>query len=233
MDMTGEQRIAARREIVWLALNDPDILRACIPGCQELVKTSDTEMTAVAVIKVGPISARFQGAVTLSELDPPNGYRITGEGSGGMAGNAGGGAVVQLVEAGDDTILKYEVSAQVGGKLAQIGGRMIDSTAKSLSAAFFKSFAAEIAARYGAGEENLGAVAASSTPAPIRANAPASAAPQSSPAGLPRLLLLGALLLGFSYLVLGSDAAPISAEFDRGVQMLMALAIGYLIGRKG
>lgn len=233
MDMTGEQRIAARREVVWQALNDPQILRACIPGCQELVKTSDTEMTAVAVIKVGPISARFQGAVTLSELDPPNGYRITGEGSGGMAGNAGGGAVVQLVEAGDDTILKYEVSAQVGGKLAQIGGRMIDSTAKSLSAAFFKSFAAEIAARYGAGEESVGAVAAPSTSKPVSANVPALAAQQSRPAGWPTLVLFGAVLLGFAYLVLGSNAAPISAEFDRAVQLLMALAIGYLFGRKG
>lgn len=144
MDMTGEQRIPASRETVWKALNDPEILRASIPGCQELIKQSDTDMTAVAVIKVGPISARFQGKVTLSDLDPPNGYRITGEGQGGVAGHARGGAAVRLTEADGETILHYEVSAQVGGRLAQLGGRMIDATARSMSAAFFKKFAEEI-----------------------------------------------------------------------------------------
>lgn len=232
MDMTGEQRIAARRETVWQALNDPDILRACIPGCQELVKTSDTGMTAVAVIKVGPISARFQGAVTLSELDPPHGYRITGEGSGGMAGSAGGGAVVRLIEAGDDTILKYEASAQVGGKLAQIGGRMIDSTAKSLSAAFFKSFAAEIAARSDAGDAIAGGATAPGVAALARNFEPASAGQPPQSAGLPSWLLLGSLLAGFAYLVFGGTALPVSAEFDRGVQLLMAMGIGYVWGRK-
>jgi carbon monoxide dehydrogenase subunit G len=228
MDMTGEQRIAARREIVWQALNDPEILRACIPGCQELVKTSDTEMTAVAVIKVGPISARFQGAVTLSELDPPNGYRITGEGSGGMAGNAGGGAVVQLIEAGDDTILKYEVSAQVGGKLAQIGGRMIDSTAKSLSAAFFQNFAAAIAAD----KTSSSGATKPSEKAPADLREPALAAQQPRSSDLTIWLIFAALLLGLAYLLFAGDAAPVSPEFDRTVQLVMALAIGYLLGRK-
>jgi len=138
MDMVGEQRIPARREIVWKALNDPNVLQACIPGCQELTKVSETEMTATAVIKVGPVTARFQGAVTLSDLDPPKGYRITGEGQGGIAGFSKGAAVVRLEEVGDDTILHYEVAAQVGGKLAQLGGRLIDATAKQMSGAFFK-----------------------------------------------------------------------------------------------
>ena len=145
MDMTGEQHIPATREAVWRALNDPDILRCCIPGCQELTRHSDTEMSAVAVVKVGPISARFQGAVTLSELDPPNGYRIVGEGQGGVAGHARGGALVKLIDDGDGTLLTYVVSAQIGGKLAQLGGRMIDASAKSMSAAFFRKFAEEIA----------------------------------------------------------------------------------------
>ena len=145
MDMTGEQRIPAPREAVWRALNDADVLRRCIPGCQELTMQSETEMSMVAVIKVGPISARFQGAVTLSELDPPNGYRIVGEGQGGVAGHARGGALVKLVDDGEGTLLTYVVSAQIGGKLAQLGGRMIDATAKSMSAAFFRNFAEEIA----------------------------------------------------------------------------------------
>ena len=141
MDMMGEQRIPADRDTVWKALNDADILRACIPGCQELIKESDTEMTAIAVIKVGPISARFQGRVTLSDLDPPNSYRISGEGSGGVAGFAKGGAVVKLsAESPDVTVLFYEVDAQIGGKLAQLGARLIDSTARKLAGEFFASF---------------------------------------------------------------------------------------------
>jgi hypothetical protein len=164
MDMTGEQRIPAPRDEVWAALNDPDVLRASIPGCQELVKQSDTQMTAVATLKVGPISAKFTGTVTLSDIDPPNGYRITGEGQGGVAGSARGGAVVRLREDGEDTILTYEVEAQVGGKLAQLGGRMIDATAKSISTTFFKKFAAEIEARRNA---MSGAAAAEAAPAKV------------------------------------------------------------------
>jgi len=151
MDMTGQQRIPASRDIVWKALNDPAILEACIPGCQELIKTSDTQMTATALIKVGPVTAKFQGAVTLSDLDPPNGYRIAGEGQGGVAGFAKGSAVVRLEQDGDGTILHYDVSAQVGGKLSQLGGRLIDATAKQMSGLFFKRFAEEIEAQYGGG----------------------------------------------------------------------------------
>jgi len=147
MDMRGQQHIPADRETVWNALNDPEILRVCIPGCQELTKSSDTEMTAVAVIKVGPVGARFQGAVTLSDLDPPNGYRISGEGQGGVAGFARGTAIVRLEPVDDGTLLHYEVEAQIGGKLSQLGGRLIDATARKLSGLFFEKFGQEILAR--------------------------------------------------------------------------------------
>ncbi len=153
MDMKGQQRIPASRAIVWKALNDPAVLEACIPGCQELIKTSDTQMTAIALIKVGPVTAKFQGAVTLSDLDPPNGYRIAGEGQGGVAGFAKGNAIVRLEQDGEDTILHYDVSAQVGGKLSQLGGRLIDATAKQMSGLFFKRFAEEIEAQYGGRSE--------------------------------------------------------------------------------
>ena len=141
MDMTGERRIAASRETVWQALNDPTVLKASIPGCESLEKLSDTDMKAIASVKIGPIAARFNGAVHLSDIDPPNGYTIGGEGQGGVAGFAKGGATVKLAADGPDaTILTYEVDAQIGGKLAQLGSRLIDSTAKKLAGQFFESF---------------------------------------------------------------------------------------------
>ncbi len=142
MQMNDSQRIPASREKVWAALNDPETLRQCIPGCQSLEQTAPNEMTATVVFKVGPVKATFGGKVTLSDLDPPNGYRISGEGSGGVAGFAKGGATVRLTADGADaTILTYEVDAQIGGKLAQLGSRLIDSTAKNLAGQFFESFA--------------------------------------------------------------------------------------------
>ncbi len=146
MDMTGERRIPAPRDAVWAALNDPVVLRACIPGCESLEKTSDTDMTGTVAMKVGPISARFSGRVQLTDLDPPNGYRIVGEGAGGAAGFAKGGADVRLTEDGAFTVLDYAVQAQVGGKIAQLGARLVDATAKSMADAFFNRFVAEVAA---------------------------------------------------------------------------------------
>lgn len=146
MQMTDSQRIEARRETVWAALNDPDVLKASIPGCEELIKHSDTELEAKVKLKVGPVKATFGGKVELLDLDPPNGYRIEGEGSGGVAGFARGGAKVQLEADGPDaTILHYEVDAKVGGKLAQLGARLIDSTAKRLAGEFFTAFAEQVA----------------------------------------------------------------------------------------
>ena len=182
MDMTGQQRIPASRDIVWKALNDPSILEACIPGCQELIKTSDTQMTATALIKVGPVTAKFQGAVTLSDLDPPNGYRIAGEGQGGVAGFAKGSAIVRLEPDGDDTILHYIVNADVGGKLAQLGGRLIDATAKQMSGLFFKRFAEEIDVQYGCGAQDSTTPADAPTQNITGSNASATAAVASAAA---------------------------------------------------
>ena len=146
MEMSGEYRIPAPRETVWLALNDPAVLKDCIPGCQSLEKLSDTEMTAKVQAKVGPVRATYIGQVTLSNIDPPRGYTISGEGKGGVAGFAKGGADVSLEEAGDDTLLRYTAKAQVGGKLAQIGARLIDATAKQLADEFFSNFASRLSA---------------------------------------------------------------------------------------
>jgi len=171
MEMTGEYRISAPRQTVWDALNDPDVLKQCIPGCDTLEKTSDTEMTATVTAKVGPVKATFKGAITLSDIDPPNGYTISGEGKGGAAGFAKGGAKIALEEAdGGGTLLRYEVTAMVGGKLAQIGSRLIDSTAKKMSRQFFGKFAELV------GEEET---AAADSVAAAPATAPAAKAPSA------------------------------------------------------
>ena len=140
MEMKGEERIEAPRDKVWNALNDPDVLRQCIPGCQSLEKTSDTSFAATVKVKVGPVSANFKGEVKLENINAPESYTISGEGKGGIAGFAKGGADVHLKDDGGDTLLSYEVKAQVGGKLAQMGSRLVDSTSKKLAGQFFSSF---------------------------------------------------------------------------------------------
>ena len=142
MEMTGEFRIPAPRQRVWEGLNDPEILKQCIPGCQTLEKVSDTEFNGRVVAAVGPVRATFGGKVTLSDLDPPHSYTISGEGSGGVAGFAKGGAKVNLAEEGAATVLTYAVQAQVGGKLAQVGSRLIDGVARKMANDFFGHFAA-------------------------------------------------------------------------------------------
>lgn len=140
MEMNDTQRINAPREAVYAALNDPEVLKECIPGCESLEKISDTEMNATVVLRVGPVKARFNGAVELSDLLPPESYTISGEGKGGVAGFAKGGAKIKLIEEGDETLLEYEVKVDIGGKLAQLGSRLIDSTSKKLASQFFKNF---------------------------------------------------------------------------------------------
>ena len=167
MELTGEYRIPAPREAVWKALNDPEILKQSIPGCEEIRKLSDTEMTAKVTARVGPVKASFSGKVTLSDLDPPNGYKISGEGQGGVAGFAKGSADVRLKpdETGAGTILTYTANAAVGGKLAQIGSRLIEGTSKQMADQFFGKFAEIVAA----GAAPAGAEAA---PVPVPAVAP-------------------------------------------------------------
>ena len=141
MELSDEIVINAPKEQVYAALNDPEVLKQCIPGCEELIKHSDTELEAKVVLKVGPVKARFSGDVQLDTAGAPDAFSLVGQGSGGAAGHAKGGADVTLTVDGDTTILRYEAKAEIGGKLAQLGSRLIQSTAKKLAAKFFKSFA--------------------------------------------------------------------------------------------
>ncbi|WP_428491991.1 SRPBCC family protein [Rhodopila sp.] len=186
MDMTGERRIPAPRQTVWQALNDPEVLKLSIPGCESLEKLDDDQMKATAAVKVGPISARFTGKVQLTDIDAPNGYRISGEGQGGVAGFAKGGADVALADQGAETLLSYKVNAQVGGKLAQLGGRLIDATAKQMADAFFDRFSKQVQAMSPAtghadpATDQTSSAAAQASPAAPGQTSPA--ATQASPA---------------------------------------------------
>jgi carbon monoxide dehydrogenase subunit G len=187
MDMTGERRIPASRQVVWDSLNDTAVLRASIPGCESLEKTDDTHMKATAAVKLGPISARFNGAVTLSDIDAPNGYTITGEGQGGVAGFAKGGAKVFLTDDAGATLLKYEVNAQVGGKLAQLGARLIDATAKQMAEQFFTKFSDEVQ-KLGGPEAVVAAEVPPSIAAPTAARGPETRMPAEMPPSAVRMI---------------------------------------------
>jgi hypothetical protein len=176
MKMSGEEIIPAPREAVWRALNDPAVLKQCIPGCESITKTSDTDLQARVIAKVGPVKAGFNGIVHLSDLNPPNSYRISGEGKGGLAGFAKGGADVRLETVTEGTKLSYDVDAQVGGKLAMLGSRLIDSTARSMATQFFEKFAAI------AGSAAAGAPAEAAAAAPAKvARKPAAKRPKKKP----------------------------------------------------
>ena len=191
MDMTGERRIPAPRQKVWDALNNTEVLRSCIPGCETLERLSDTAMKATAAVKIGPISARFTGNIALSDMDPPNSYRISGEGQGGVAGFAKGGANVRLSDDGPFTVLAYDVKAQVGGKIAQLGARLIDATSKQMADLFFDRFTAEVS-----GPPEVAAAGPIVAPAVLAASAaeagngtaallPTAPHPASSQSGMP------------------------------------------------
>ncbi len=149
MTMTGEVQLPASRETVWTKLNEPAVQRSCIPGCEQLDRNSNNEFQAVATIKIGPVKARWKGKVRFSDLDPPNSYRISGEGEGGVAGFAKGGAKVSLSDKDGGTLLSYNVEAQIGGKLAQLGQRLINSAAKKTAGDFFENFAAAVTPKTG------------------------------------------------------------------------------------
>lgn len=198
MEFTGEYKISAPRARVWQALNDAEALKACIPGCQSVDKISETEFTATVQARVGPVSAKFTGKVTLSDIDPPNGYTITGEGQGGVAGFGRGGAKVRLADDGSGgTILTYTAEAQVGGKLAQIGSRLIDGAARKIADEFFATFAAKLAAETPAPAPAPEAPTAPEAPAaPTVLDAPK---PAETPLGLGQsvwpLILVAAVLV--------------------------------------
>jgi carbon monoxide dehydrogenase subunit G len=201
MDMTGERLIAAPRAVVWEALNDPEILRQSIPGCDKIEKTSDNGFTATVTAKVGPVKASFSGAVTLSDIDPPNGYTIRGEGKGGPAGFASGGAQVKLEEAEGGTKLSYVVDAKVGGKLAQIGSRLIDATARKMADDFFARFSELVVAQASAGSAaSPAADAASADPAPPAA--PSVPAAEDRPKGLSTWVWVGGVIVIVALLLL-------------------------------
>ncbi len=144
MTMTGEVQLPATRETVYAKLIDADVLKACIPGCEQLEKLSDNEFQAIAVTKIGPVKAKWKGKVRLTDLDPPNGYKISGEGEGGVAGFAKGGATVALTDKDGGTLLTYNVEVQIGGKLAQLGQRLVAGASKKMADEFFNKFAAAV-----------------------------------------------------------------------------------------
>jgi carbon monoxide dehydrogenase subunit G len=221
MEMKGEQRIAATRARVWEALNDPDVLRQCIPGCQSLEKLSDDRLQAVVEIKIGPIGARFNGAVTISDAIAPESYTISGEGQGGTVGNARGGARVRLAEADGGTLLSYEVDAQVGGRLAQLGGPIIDATAKQLAGRFFTRFG-----------EVVEAPAAAATPvAPVESAALAAGVPvESAPAYVPAPITPTIPVLPPQPVVVHIHAGG-SALWGWIFAVALAIVGGFLLGR--
>jgi carbon monoxide dehydrogenase subunit G len=140
MEMSGEERIPASQADTWAALNDPEMLKACVPGCESIERVRDDEFQVLMVARVGPVSAKFKGKLTLSDIVPPQSYSISFEGQGGAAGFAKGGAKVNLVPENDQTKLLYDVKANVGGKLAQIGSRLVDAAARKVADDFFKNF---------------------------------------------------------------------------------------------
>lgn len=197
MDMSGEQIIPAPRDMVWAALNDPEILKQAIPGCEVIEKHSDTELSATVVAKVGPVKATFKGKVTLSDIDAPNGYTISGEGQGGAAGFGKGGAKVSLTEVPEGTKLSYTANAQVGGKLAQIGARLVDGAAKKMADDFFVRFNEIVAARAAAAPAapEVQATAQSAIPeTPAAQPAPSTPAPVAA-GGIPAWIWIGGLIV--------------------------------------
>jgi carbon monoxide dehydrogenase subunit G len=221
MNMTGQQRIAEPRQRVWEALNDPQILRASIPGCRSLEKEADDRFTATVEVKVGPIGARFKGAVSLADLAPPNGYTLILQGNGGIAGSIKGSAKVSLSEDAGGTLISYDVEAQVGGRMAQLGGPIIDATAKQLAGKFFSRFG-----------EIVGAAAKPAEPAPAKAGAspiatigePATlGVPSPAPSGgLPIAWMLTIVVAALAGFLIGRGQGAAGSDWA-------GLAIGLLI----
>jgi uncharacterized protein len=212
MEFSGEYRIPAKVQLVWEALNDPAALRTCIAGCKQLDKISDTEFSAIVSAKVGPVSATFRGNVVLSDLDPPHGYTLTGQGQGGAAGFARMSAQVALTAEGDQTLLKYVAKAEIGGKLASVGSRLVQVVAKKNADDFFAAFARQLG---GSGVQEQGAAVAGQPASPQASQQVFVSGAPSAPPGL-----------------LASLASPVPAWlviFGSG----LSIALGYMLGRFG
>jgi uncharacterized protein len=222
MKLTAEQRIAAPRQRVWEALNDPEVLRASIPGCQSLDKVADDRFTATVDVKVGPIGARFKGAVSLADLDPPNGYTLLLQGSGGIAGSMQGTVKVRLSESSDGTLISYDVEAQVGGRMAQLGGPIIDAAAKQLAGKFFSRFGEVVIGGTAPGGQTRGTAGASDPTAAV-ASAPANASGRAFPnSGLPMAWLLATVVAALTGFLVGRGQGGMGSDWA-------GIAIGFLL----
>jgi carbon monoxide dehydrogenase subunit G len=232
MKMTGEQRIAARRQRVWEALNDPDILRASIPGCESLEKGADDRYTATVEVKVGPIGARFKGAVSLADLDPPNGYTLILQASGGIAGSAKGSAKVHLSEDAGSTLVRYEVEAEVGGRMAQLGGPIIDATAKQLAGRFFSRFGDSVG---GAAKpaEAIGVTPA--VPMPSGGAPAALTIPASAPSRLPIAWILATVVAALAGFLVGRGPGVPGSNWvglATGLSLIVVAVAAFEYGRR-
>jgi carbon monoxide dehydrogenase subunit G len=228
MQLTAEQRIAAPRQRVWEGLNDPEVLRASIPGCQSLDKTAGDRFTATVEVKVGPIGARFKGAVSLTDLDPPNGYTLLLEGSGGIAGSMKGSAKVRLSELDGGTLIAYEVEAQVGGRMAQLGGPIIDATAKQLAGKFFTRFGEIVAGAQPAG--TAGAAAAPADP-----SAPPLHAPAAASGGVPMAWILATVVAALTGFLFGRGQGGSGSDWAGvaiGLLLIVIAAAAFEYGRR-
>jgi carbon monoxide dehydrogenase subunit G len=228
MEMTGERRIAAPRERVWEGLNDPAVLQAAIPGCESVERIGDDQFQAKVSMRLGPMSAKFGGKVTLTNIVPPASYTITGEGQGGAMGFAKGGADVALEADGPGaTVLRYAVRAQVGGKMAQLGARLIDSTAKSMADQFFDRFAAQVALPEPAPEPPAAPEPAPDMPPEAAAPAPSHPAPaaHSAPAAAPAAMSLPLRLLTQDFLGFPPQL------WLGGAAMVAVTALLFMVGR--
>jgi carbon monoxide dehydrogenase subunit G len=230
--MASEQRIAASRQRVWEALNDPEVLRSSIPGCNSLDKVSDERFDATVEVKVGPIGARFKGTVSLTNLDPPNQYTLILEGNGGIAGSVKGSADVRLTEDSGGTMITYVVDAQVGGRMAQLGGPIIDATAKQLAGKFFSRFGENVAPSAApAAAAKAPSVAAGTGAAP--AIRPA-AAPRPG-GGFPLVWMLSSVIVALAGFMVGrSEGAATSdwAGLAVGMLVVVVAAAAFEYGRR-
>lgn len=225
MRMTGEQQVGANRQKVWQALNDPDVLGRCIPGCQSVEKHGADRFDVLAEVKIGPIGARFKGAVAMTEIDPPNGCTISGQGQGGIAGSARGTARVSLSDAAGGTRIAYEVDAEVGGRLAQLGGPIIEATARQMADRFFANFAREVMGEPQAMAEAAGAASPVTAPTVMASPVTAGGFPWTT-----LIVVLAALVCGF---LLGRAAIAPPWVLAVACLVVLALAAGFEAGRRG